>query len=394
MPDFSIGNGWNNQFAGLGGGALALSVNVGGTSSSFNSDQTFAELTPLGPEMTQTDGLKVVSTTTDPQFQSNGVAAFLHPVPDARLQQTLDLRQAVGRVSLGWTGTWGALRGNFRDEPAFMQVVLRDTSGGLLTTLFRVDSGGQLGTWGFAWLTAFVGQVVVLSFEQCKRGQGTSIEMVSVDDSAPRPRSFIVNGDFSAGLSGWTVSQSRGAQNIRSGVRMLRGLEVQRTFYAQPDQPWARLTDTFHNPSGSPITARASYTSFLGSLGAGVIYPPVGALQKALASWDGLGTGRDTGFVFGAADDVAYTSTSMLNVSDGSNMVTMDFAITVPAGGTVTLVNFLILTGTNTWIRATSTAARATEVDTQAASIAANFRTDVLYQRGLTQQQLDTLKNF
>jgi hypothetical protein len=75
-------------------------------------------------------------------------------------------------------------------------------------------------------------------------------------------------------------------------------------------------------------------------------------------------------------------------------MVTVQFDITVPAGGTVTLANFLILTGTNTWIGATGTAARATEVDTQAAAITANFRTDVVYQRGLTQQQLDTLKNF
>ncbi|SCX74021.1 hypothetical protein [Variovorax sp. EL159] len=397
-PDFSIGNGWNDQFAGsgvgIGSGALALSVKVGNRSKGFDSDQTFKDLTPLGPEMTAADGMKVVSITTDPQFQSNGTAAFLHPVPDARLQQTLDLRKAVGRVNLGWSGKPGVLRGNFNDEPAFMQVVLRDTSGRLLNTLYKTDSSGPSGTWGFAWLTAYVGQVVVLSFEQCNRGQGTSIEMVSVDDSAPRSQSFIVNGDFSAGLSGWTVSQTRGVQNIRSATRTLNDLDVQRTFYAQPNQSWGRMTDTFHNPTASSITAKVTYTSILGSYGAGVIYAPVGAPQKALTVWDGLGKGRDTGFVFGAADHVSYTSTSALNASDGNNIVTMDFDITVPAGGTVTLVNFLILTGTNTWIGATSTAARATEVDTQAAAIAANFRTDVLYQRGLTQLQIDTLKNF
>ena len=395
-PDFSIGNGWNGQFAGsgsgAGSGALTLGVTVGGGFAGFKINQTFAELTPLGPEMTAADGLKVVSITTDPQFQSNGVAAFLHAVPDARLQQTLDLRQTTGRVSLGWTGNWGVERGNFHDESAFMQVVLRDTSGGLLSTLFRVDSNGQSGPWGFAWLTSYIGQVVVLSFEQCNRGQGTSIEMVSVDDDAAR--SFIVNGDFSRGLTGWTVSPTRGAQNIRSGVRTLRGLDVQRTFYAQPDQAWGRMTDTFHNPSASPITAKVTYTSFLGSYGAGVIYPPAGAPQKALAVWDGLGKGRDAGFVFGAADHVDYASTSALNSSDGSNVVTMDFDITVPAGGTVTLANFLILTGTNTWIGAAGIATRATDVDAQAAAIAADFRTNVLYQRGLTQLQLDTLKNF
>jgi hypothetical protein len=181
-PDFCIEEGWNGQFA----GALALSVKVGNRSAGFDGDQAFADLTPLGPEMTEADGMKVVSITTDTQFQSNGVAAFLHPVPDARLQQTLDLRQAVGRVNLGWSGMWGALRGNFSDESAFMQVVLRDTGGGLIKTLFKVDSSGTTGTWGFAWLTAYAGQVVVLSFEQCNRGQGTSIEIVSVSDSAPR----------------------------------------------------------------------------------------------------------------------------------------------------------------------------------------------------------------
>lgn len=389
-PDFCIGDGWNSQFA----GALALRVKVGNSSEGFDGNQVFADLTPLGPEMTEADGMKVVSITTDPQFQSNGVAAFLHPVPDARLQQTLDLRQAVGPVNLAWTGKPGVLRGNFNDETAFMQVVLRDTSGGLLQTLYKIDSSGPSGPPGFAWLTAYVGQVVVLSFEQCKCGQGTSIEMVSVDDSAPRSRSFIVNGDFSAGLSGWTVSQTRGVQNIRSGVKVLRDLKVQRTFYAQPNQLWGRTTDTFHNPSASPITARLTYTSFLGSYGAGVIYPPAGAPLKALTVWDGMGNCRDAGIVFGAADGVAYTSAVTLNASDGDHTVAVQFDVTVPAGGTVTLANFLILTGTNTWIGATSTAARATEVDMQAAAIAANFRTDVLYQRGLTQQQLDTLKNF
>ncbi|MBN8752574.1 MULTISPECIES: hypothetical protein [Variovorax] len=399
-PDFCIGDGWKSQFA----GALALGVRVGRSSAGFDGDQKFKELTPLGPEMTAADGLKIVSITDNPQFQSNGFAAFLHAVPDARLQQTLDLRQAVAPVNVQWTGKWGALRGNFvgsgddvidPPEPAFMQVVLRDTSGKELRTLFKVDSTGNSNTWGQpADLTDFAGQVVVLSFEQCNCGQGTSIEMVSVDDSAPRSRSFIVNGDFSAGLSGWTVSPTRGVQNIRSATRTLNKLEVQRTFYAQPNQSWGRMTDTFHNPTASSITAKVTYVSFLGSDGAGVIYPPASAPQKAVSVWDGYGLGRDAGIVFGTADGVDYSSASMLNSRDGRNTVTVDFNITVPAGGTVTLANFLILTGTNTWFGATSIAARATDVDTQAAAIAANFRTDVLYQRGLTQLQLDTLKNF
>lgn len=390
-PYFGIQSGANDQFA----GAMSLSVKVGTRSAGFDGDQTFAELTALGPEMTAADGLKLVSITTDAAFQANGDTAFLHAVPNARLQQTLDLTLATGRVNAGWNGMYGStLLRNFNDEEAFMQVVLRDTGGNLLSTLYRVDSNGAVGTWGFAWITAYTGRVVVLSFEQSGRGVGTSIDDVTVSDFAPRPKEFIVNGDFSAGLAGWTVSQARVAQNIRSGMRTLRGLQVQRTFYAQPDQQWARLTDTFHNPGASSVTAVATYTSFLGSNGAGVVYPTPGAPQKGLTVWDGMGVGRDAGLVFGSAAAVDFTSASALNTSDGSNRVDIRFNVTVPAGGTVTLANFVILTGAKTWIGATGTTARATDVDTQAAAIAAGFRTDVVYQRGLTQVQLDTLQNF
>jgi len=54
----------------------------------------------------------------------------------------------------------------------------------------------------------------------------------------------------------------------------------------------------------------------------------------------------------------------------------------------------VVLTGTDTGLTATDVTARATQVDTQTADIANNFRTNFAYQRGLTQAQLDTLKNF
>lgn len=398
-PYFGIGEGWNNQFA----GAWMLDVTVGRRTESFDGDQTLAELTSLGPEMSDADGLKVVTLTTEPPFRANDTSAFLHAVPDARIQQKIDLTGAVTPVRLNWNGIWGVFRGNFSDEPAFMQVVLRDTSGGLLSTLFKVDrDDNRTGRWGAARLDAYVGQQVILSFEQCAFGQGTFIDDVTASDSSPRARELIVNGDFGAGFDGWTVVRPKVAQNIRSGKRTLKGLEVQRTFYAQPNLLWARLTDTFHNPGASPITAVVRYNSFLASYGAGIIYPMpgVGATPSGLVVWDGLGTGggrdfgRDAGFVFGAADVVGYQSATALQTPNGSSQVEVKFNITVPAGGTVTLANFLILTGTNTGLTATDITARATEVDTQAADIVKNFRTNFVYQRGLTQAQLDTLKNF
>lgn len=79
---------------------------------------------------------------------------------------------------------------------------------------------------------------------------------------------------------------------------------------------------------------------------------------------------------------------------DGSDDINFKFNISVPAGGTVTLMSFVVMTGTDTGLTATDTTARATQVDTQAADIANNFRTNFAYQRGMTQGQLDTLKNF
>ncbi|WP_157730995.1 hypothetical protein [Variovorax sp. HW608] len=389
--DFSLNDGSHDQFD----GALMLSVAVGGTSNTFPSDQTYAELTALGPDMGVADGLKLVSFSTDPAFVVSGTTtAYLHAVPNARLQQTLNLGGAVGALTLSWSGNPGSTSDNFGDEPGFVQVVLRDTGGNLLTTLYRQDRSGIAGTWGNASLTAYAGQTVVLSFEQYCVSWGTSIDDVSVTDTAATPVQFVVNGNFEAGSTGWTVPAAKSAQNIRSGSRTLMGLVVQRTFYSQPNLLWGRWTDTFTNPTAAAINAVASYDNNLGSDTAGIIYPTPGATQKSLTNWDGSGSDRDYGMIFGAADVVTYRSASALNTYDGSETPQFQFNISVPPGATVTLMNFIVMTGTSTWMGAVDITAKATEVDTQAADIANNFRTNLVYQRGLTQQQLDTLKNF
>jgi hypothetical protein len=291
------------------------------------------------------------------------------------------------------------------DPDQYGQVVVRDAAGALLATLSRVDDSGTTGTWGSAPLTAFAGQTVVLSFEQRVWANspdygppnGSAIDNVSVKDA--NNTEFVVNGDFESAGSSWTISASKVAQNVRSGVRTLNGLEVQRTFFTQPNLLWARITDVFHNPTAAPIDAVVSCDTDLGSDNWGIVYPTPGATQKALSTWDyksnGAGAGdRDIGFAFGTADVVVYKSATAPGTRDGSDSVSFKFNISVPAGGTVTLMNFLVLTGTDTGLTATDVTARATQVDTQVADIANNFRTNFVYQRGLTQAQLDTLKNF
>ncbi|MGJ7486525.1 hypothetical protein ACSFA2_14770 [Variovorax sp. LT2P21] len=395
--DFSIGDGSNDQLD----GALMVSVDVAGTVVSFPSDQDYTELTAMGPEMGAPEGVKRVSFATDPQFLIAGTAsATLHPVPNARLQQTLDLTAAAGHgVSLTWSGgaQGGSSLSNVANEPLFLQVVVRDLSGALLSTLFRSDTTTTntttSGSWGTASLSAFAGQTVVLSFEQRLAYWGTQLDDVSVKDTTTNAE-FVVNGDFEAGALGWTVPVEKVSQNVSSGVRFLNGLQVQRSFYTQPNQLWGRMTDVYFNPTGAPITAAVTYWTNLGSDYYGIIYPTPGATGKALSTWDG-GTGdRDVGWIFGAADSVVYTSATAVGTPDGDENIGVAFNLTVPAGGMVTLINFLVLTGTDTRLTALDASARATEVDTAAAAIANNFRTDFAYQRGLTQAQLDSLKNF
>lgn len=390
--DFSISDGSDDQFD----GALELDIEVGGTTVTFPGDQTYAELTALGPEMAAADGLKTVSFTTDTDWVSAGTcSAVLHPVRDARLQQTLDLTAAAGNpVQLLWAGSSNVNRYNFSDEPYFMQVVARGTAGNLLATLYRRDETATVGTWGTASLNAFAGQVIVLCFEQGTPYGSTVIDDVSVMDTVTM-NEYVINGGFETGAAGWTVPATRVAQNVRSGARTLPGVgTVQRTFYTEPKALWGRMTDVFTNTSGAALRARITYRSNLGSDGAGIIYPTPGAPGRGLTAWDGDASDRDVGFVFGAGATATFQSATSMTGSDGNDDIEVFFDVDVPAGGSATLVNFIVFTGTDTGQSAANVSARASQVDAIAADIAVNFRANLAYQRGLTQAQLDTLQNF
>lgn len=389
--DFRIDDGFDDQFD----GALALAVEVEGTVLDFPSDQTYSELTALGPEMDADDGVKYVTFTTDADFVVTGTSAVLHSVRGAKLQQTLDLTAAQGGVSLSWAGSERMGTAEFGDEPYALQVVVRSLAGDVLTTIYRASDTGATGSWGSGDLTAHAGETVVLSFEYDGPAvSGTTIDDVSVLDSATVPVQFVTNGDFEAGGTGWVVPTTKVAQNVRSGMRTLNGLNVQRSFFTQPNKLWARMTDEFVNPTASSITATVKYYTNLGSDDYGIIYPTPGAGNRALTTWDGDNSDRDIGLVHGAMDAITYTSDDGLGNGNGSDSIEFSRSITVPAGGRVTVVNFVVMSGTDTADTATDINARATEVDTVAAAIANNFRTDVSYQRGMTQDQLDTLANF
>lgn len=390
--NFGLDDGGDDQFD----RALGMRVDFAGDTFVFPINQTYAELTALGPEMGPEEGVRGVSFTGDPRHtysNARGAYAFLHAGPTVRLQQTLDLGTATGSVALTWTGLANIdVRSSIESPLTTFEVAVRDTSGKLLASLFRVDESGTSGTWGAASLTAFAGQVVVLSFEQLALVRGSVIDSVSVKDAGGAE--FIGNGDFEAGEAAWTVSTGKVARNVRSGARTLGALQVQRTFYTQPNLPWGRFTDEFHNPGAAPVDATVIYDSVLGSGGFGVIYPTPGAVDKGLTTWDAHTGSRDAGLVFGHMDAVDYRSTTATDTASGAEAIQFSKSVTVPPGATVTLINFIVLGGTDTGLTATDIGARAMGVDTVAADIAHNFRTDVLFQRGLTRAQVDTVKNF
>lgn len=404
--NFGLSDGSNDQFD----GALMLSVVAGEQFFAFPADQTYAELTALGPEMDATDGVKYLSFVTSTggilggglfEYQS----AVLHPVRGVMLQQTLNLGAAQGTVSLTWGGQLQLQATEFAGETSRFQVVVRSTTGDLLGTLYAIsvsnaeEGPGSDASWGSADLTPYAGQTVVLSFERDAPGTGPMlISNVSVLDSAEAPVQFVTNGDFAAGSDAWVVRTRKVSQNVRSGVRTLAGLDVQRTFYTQPNQLWARYADEFVNPTAEPITVAVQYDTNLGSDGSGIVYPTPETDNRSLTTWDGSSNDRDIGLVHGRMDTVIFSSASLAGEEGGEGDADDDVSyarsITVPAGGRVTVLNFVILSGTDTGQTATDDTARATEVDTLAAAIVNGFRTDLAYQRGLTQAQLDTVVNF
>lgn len=273
---------------------------------------------------------------------------------------------------------------------------MRDLDGTLLQTVFReATDSPTIGGWGAGLLdNAHAGMKVVLSFEQNQSPHCAWVSNIQVVSSGA-PTNFVTNGNFEAGATGWRVVTGKASQNVRSAQELLLGLQVQRSFFTLPNQLWGRLTDTFHTPSAAPISATILYASNLGSEAHGVIYYPTGSQNKALSSFD-TDDGRedrDCGFVFGSADTVEFTSAT--SEARGNSDLFFRLNLSVAPGQTVTLVNFILLSGDRSFSADTKDfTARATKIDAVAVDIAANFRTNFAYQRGLTQQQLDTLTNF
>jgi hypothetical protein len=286
---------------------------------------------------------------------------------------------------------------------------VRDLAGNELESLYTTTVDAGVSQW--ADLTAYKGQSIVLSFEQhnMSRGDdgsppwiGAMIDEVSVSDNNGTGTELVVNGDFETGnLTGWSANSPAEVQNMTSGGRNLDNFWVTRSFYTVPNKLWGRWVDVFENTNlASAVTATVTYYTNLGSNSCGVIYDTPGTGGKAITSWDTTWEDRDIGMVFGLVSSKTYTSTTVQDPfftngnCDGSDDIYFDYVITVPAGGKVALVNFIIMGSHDTGLTAADTTAKATEVDAEASRIVNNFWTDGQYRTGMTQEQIDAIKNF
>ena len=451
-PDIAQQDGFWNQFE----GNLLLAIDDLGVVGEelFPLDQSYAGLTFMTPLLTVHDGLTVATVADHANYAGPDLSsaivfdplvegtrsAWLNATADSRLQQTLDLRQSSGPLTLSWRDEFLVQSGGFFDAPTddapYYRVVATDLTTGDRTEIFnrpRSDRGvvetapvSRTRETRTANLSDFAGKQLVLSFElrgghQLLLNALGDVEFVGsyalIDNVSLRDANnteFVANGGFESGLTGWVTNSVQQSQNLRAAPRTVNGLTVTRHFYTVPNQLWARWTDVLTNNTATPVTRRVVLRTFLGSAFKGIIYLDAAINPRALTSWDGTALvdvpDRDIGLVFGSPATVfgnslpniaaaneginANISASALDTEDGSDTIDIVHDVTIPARGQVTLVHFALMSGENTGATAIDTTARATTIDTEIAKILNNFCTDPRYRDGMTNEQLNTLRNF
>ncbi len=401
--DFSLATGFGQQFAsalvlytGTPTGPLShanlVADLLANTLDAYPYDQAASEAVFLTPLFDSTDGIVTAASSDGVAMGVPAISGtrsgYLNGTSDSRLSRTLAL--TVGET---YTFTWthnavlraGALVGSAASPygPLY-QVVLRDATTGaaLGAPLFSSSDPSVYGTESVT--RSGLPAQVVLSFELRSAAEGyAAIDDVTLADGAGAVT--LANGDFeAAGLSPWAANAGAESQNVRSGPRSVGAavteLQVTRTFYAPPSATWGRLVDVFENTGTATVTTQAVYFTILGGA------TPVAAVRDAGATvvgWDADATARDVGLVFG--DGTAF-------VADGDPFVFVVHDLSVPAGGKVALVHFVVQLGGAAG-GATSADVPAS-TDAECTTIAAGFPSVDAYAIDLEPGVRDVVANF
>ncbi len=405
--DLALAQGYGLQFS----SALALYLGTPTTPSSHGSlltdlmggafhpfpyDQDASEVVFLTPAFGAADGVKTAvasdGSTIGVPALSGTRSGYLNGTSSSRLARTVAIAPGTS-YTLSWKDeallVGGKLVGaDAAPQAPLYRVVLRNpaTGAAIGDPLFATSVTTAAATRSVSSLPAGLPADVELSFEL--RGPAGSIAVVDdvVLSDGGGPVASFANGDFEGTLlSPWRTNAAAESQNVRSGARDVGPdagpkLRVTRTFYAPPAEPWARLVDVFENTGGSPVTTNAVYLTILGGP------TPVAAVRsggKAVVGWDADGLVRDVGLVAGSGTPA---------VADGSGFVFLVHPITVPAGGKVALVHFIVQLG------AADGGATAADVpagtDAAAAAIATGFRVNQAYVIDLESGVLPAIVNF
>lgn len=402
---FALGDGGDDQFA----RAVQLYVGVPTTAPTASSlpnelgpvvpfpfDQRWSELSYTTPVVPRAASLSAVVTSANALLGhevvlagSFGVAAAGGAATPTRLSQVVDLTSATGALALGWSHRGVALDGRIPAAPAVdaWRVTVHDAaSGNVLVSAYSANVVG-FGPVVPVDVSAAAGHRVSLDFELLGSPRGyVAVDEVSLKGGATE---YVRNGGFeAASMAPWTVTGPDQPCQVVSGQRTVGGLVVERRVLARPDQRWARFLDIFHNGSGSAITTEANYLHESGAVKDAVIAKRPGG--KALTVWDmGPTHLRDVAIVQGtsALPPVFLSATA---TSGGEPNVWTRFPLTVPAGGTKVIVQFVVLAET----RAADNGLTPTLASAEADAIVGGFWSTTTYREGMTADQVAAIVNF
>lgn len=279
------------------------------------------------------------TTSTD----ANGNYSFSN-IPIAQLQVQAFSDEIAG-IAYGTSVTGAELTINVTLGGA---VTLPHTFNGTDTSLYDVDGDGRLNDGGFE----------------------------NHNDAYDGAYYLKVNGNYFSYNKVATLSN--GGREILLGPDVMENLQVSRRVYVPTEGGYARYLDILNNPTASNITVAVKIEGYLGSNGyTRLIVSPTQSGGRYAVTTDG-GDDPALGHVF-SSNDAPLIGTQMFTPEGEFNY---GWNVTVPAGGTVSLLHFAVQKATGDAIAA----------QTQAEALSTMTQSGMF--EGLSSEDKANIKNF